>query len=279
MRLFNSILLAAAFAQEESCFDKIDNCQSLKEQGRCSVLNIKTVQCRRTCGDCPNGADYSDRCYRDSPCNEKGTVGGNAEGCSSIDRAPFFKCKCKKYFSGTNCATFNCPCKNGGQCAQCYADECQTTPSCICKDPFQGKFCEKRIAEKKAPYYGPWSNWDKASCDGFTGQTRTRYRYCTDGTKQRSPTCCKRGSIKNKFCRMEYDGEPVTETQKCGSGPFWSEWSAWNRACVAENGGRNIWRNRKCIGGRAYVDEGCRDRNPGRRQTKRCPTPRKVGLN
>ena len=32
---------------------------------------------------------------------------------------------------------------------------------------------------------------------------------------------------------MEYDGEPVTETQKCGSGPFWSEWSAWNKACGA----------------------------------------------
>ena len=168
MRLFNSILLAAAFGQKENCFDRIDNCQSLKEQGRCSVLNIKTVQgkarqfahksdlfsklflgislnfnplmnvlyfardikiilsqtqCRQTCGDCPNGANYSDRCYRDSPCNEKGTAGGNAEGCSSIDRAPFFKCKCKKYFSGTNCATFNCPCKNGGQCAQCYADD------------------------------------------------------------------------------------------------------------------------------------------------------------
>ncbi|CBY08496.1 unnamed protein product [Oikopleura dioica] len=236
---------------------------------------------------------FNDRCYRDSPCNEKGTEGGNAEGCSVTDIAPFFKCKCKKFFSGTNCGTYNCPCENGGQCAECYADDvrsiffsyflkrlkCQTTPTCICKDPFQGNFCEQRITDKKFPYYGPWSSWDKASCDGFVGQQRTRYRYCTDGTQDRNPKCCKRGSIKNKWCKYEYDGEPLSETQTCGSGPFWSEWNAWNRACGPDNGGRNIWRNRKCVGGKAYLDEGCLDRNPGRRQTKRCPTPRKVGIN
>lgn len=30
-------------------------------------------------------------CYRDSPCNEVGTVGGNKGGCSSLEMYPYFK--------------------------------------------------------------------------------------------------------------------------------------------------------------------------------------------
>ena len=106
MKLLQSIMLTGAFAQSNS-----------------------------------NEQYFNDRCYRDSPCNEKGTAGGNAEGCSVIETAPFFKCKCKNYFSGRNCGTYNCPCENGGQCAECYADDVWTN---FCSLNFYTKLSARR---------------------------------------------------------------------------------------------------------------------------------------
>lgn len=81
-------------------------------------------------------------CYRDSPCNEVGTQGGNDNGCALMELYPFYKCQCKEYWDGYRCQYYNCPCKNGGKCAKCLVPECKSSPVCICQPNWKGDLCE-----------------------------------------------------------------------------------------------------------------------------------------
>jgi hypothetical protein len=81
-------------------------------------------------------------CFRDSPCTEKGTDGGNKIGCTLTPLYPFFQCKCKPFYDGFRCQWYNCPCQNGGTCIECNENACRDNPICTCKNGWEGPNCE-----------------------------------------------------------------------------------------------------------------------------------------
>ena len=107
-------------------------------------LTLHQYNCQETCGLC--GGDplrpinTVGICYRDSPCNEGGTDGGNANGCILTEEYPFFKCKCKENYDGWRCQWYNCPCQNGGNCLECQEINgvaCRDNPICTCRKGFK----------------------------------------------------------------------------------------------------------------------------------------------
>lgn len=130
---------------------------------------------------------------------------------------------------------------------------------------------ERAITTELNPYFGPWSNWNIPTCDGYEGQDRYRQRYCTDGVDPKHPICCNNPDRK-RFCKMVYT-EPETETEMCEPQSYWSPWGEWKNKCTAKNEGRRISRTRKCTGGRAGQAPGCSNTIPLRRQVKRCGRP------
>ncbi|CBY38507.1 unnamed protein product [Oikopleura dioica] len=245
------------------------------EPGECDKFNnlcnltLHQYNCQETCGLC--GGDplrpinTVGICYRDSPCNEGGTDGGNADGCILTEEYPFFKCKCKEYYDGWRCQWYNCPCQNGGNCLECQEVNgvaCRDNPICTCQKGFKGKMCETEIEGYYPIAFSDWSEWTITNCEGNDGKSSTRKRWCTDGSTVKNPKCCQG---RESFCKKP-ENVPDVETKICPVTPYWSKWSEWS-TCTGQ---KYEVRRRKCIAGQAGKSPGCDNPGPQRKDRRLC---------
>ncbi|CAG5113098.1 Oidioi.mRNA.OKI2018_I69.chr2.g7241.t1.cds [Oikopleura dioica] len=254
--------------KEYVCKDKLPPGECEKFKDLCK-LTLHSYNCQKTCGLCEGDPlrpiNTVGICYRDSPCNEDGTDGGNADGCILTEEYPFFRCKCKQYYDGWRCQWYNCPCQNGGNCLECQEINgvaCRDNPVCTCQKGFKGKFCEIKIENFYPIAYGPWSEWSIPDCTGNDGKTSTRKRWCTDGSTFKNPKCCQG---RESFCKTTENTAEV-ETKICPVNAYWSKWSEW-AGCTGQ---KYEVRRRKCVAGKAGVSPGCTG-TPQRKERRLCP--------
>ena len=152
MKLSILLPLLAQGQKEWSCKDLLpDNGCAKLPSNMCKNFYHANYQCPDTCGKCAGDPlrpiNTVSVCYRDSPCNELGTEGGNADGCSQVELYPFFKCKCKPLWDGYRCQWFNCPCQNGGECRPCINNRkncIDEKRKCSCPAGYTGRYCETK---------------------------------------------------------------------------------------------------------------------------------------
>ena len=118
---------------------------------------------------------------------------------------------------------------------------------------------------KPSLIFGEWSNWNFESCVGNEGKQRMRKRWCSDGSTIKNPKCC---YGKLDFCQTP-DKVADIETQICEIQAYWGKWGPWRGNCKNAGTTRQV-RGRRCMGGTAGKNQGCKDTIPMRKEVRKC---------
>ena len=253
MKLKLLLPLLVSGQKQWTCKDLLpDNgCASLPSD-MCKNFYHANYQCPDTCGKCKGDPlrpiNTVSVCYRDSPCNEIGTLGGNKDGCSQVELYPFFKCQCKPLWDGYRCQWFNCPCQNGGECRPCINNRkncIDDKRKCSCPAGYTGRYCETKKKDK-TPNPTP-----KPPKTTTTKRTTTPTTTAAPTTPQRT-TPVRTTTAKTTTTTTiqltttpETTFSPVIPTQPPISNPVFGQWSEWS-ACNTQ---QEQYRQRFCTDG------------------------------
>lgn len=250
MKLSILLPLLAQGQKEWTCKDLLpDNGCAKLPSNMCKNFYHANYQCPDTCGKCAGDPlrpiNTVSVCYRDSPCNELGTEGGNADGCSQVELYPFFKCKCKPLWDGYRCQWFNCPCQNGGECRPCINNRkncIDEKRKCSCPAGYTGRYCET----KKRPS-GPDKTPSPPTQPPTQPPTRPPTQPSTTTTIPRTTPVRTSTTFKPVTVPTQPPTKPPTQppTQPPVTTPVFGQWSEWTQC----NTQQEQYRQRFCTDG------------------------------
>ena len=213
-------------------------------------IHSKTYQkCPDTCGKCAGDPmrpiNTVSVCYRDSPCNEIGTVGGNKGGCSQVELYPYFKCQCKPLWDGYRCQWFNCPCQNGGECRPCIDQRkncIDDKRKCSCPAGYTGRYCEtkkKQNKPTKKPKPETTARTTRTTTPSTTrSTTRSTTQSTTKSTTQSTTQSTTEATTTSQMTTFSPYIPPVMK-------PVFGQWSEWSECNLQQE----QYRQRFCTDG------------------------------